>query len=112
MARRPSRPTLTADQKADADRLHAAFLAAAADDLRLLAETLAATTDETLFGANEFAVRDLAHALAAKALEVTLADREKKAPPAAASVAPPVPRPPSTNGGKGVPPSPSSARSA
>ena len=48
MARLAPRPALTAD----ADRLHAALLRAAAGDLRHLAETLAATTDETIFGAN------------------------------------------------------------
>ena len=59
MALRPARPVLTPDQKADADRIHAALLEAAAGDLRQLPETLAATTDRTIFGATAFAVRDL-----------------------------------------------------
>jgi len=49
----------TAEQQAEAERIHAALLAAAADDLRELADTLARTTDATIFGANEYAVRDI-----------------------------------------------------
>ena len=78
MARRAPRPALTAEQAADADRLHATLVHAAAADLRHLAEQLAATTDETIFGANEFVVRDILLGISAKAVEVALAGREKK----------------------------------
>ena len=111
MARRAARPALTADQTADAERLHATLLVAVAPDLQLIAETLAATTDATLFGATEFVLRDLVRGLAAKALDA-LADREKNALPAAAAAARPAPRPPSTSGCRAAPPSPYSARSA
>ena len=107
MARRAPRPVLNAGQAADADRLHAALVHAAVGDLRHLAEQLATTTDRTIFGANEFAVLGLA----AKAVEVALADRAEKVVTAAASAAPPAPRPPGIRGGSPAPPSPSSARS-
>ena len=109
MPRRPARPILTAEQSADADRIHAALLHAAAGDLRHLAEQLAATTDKTIFGANEFAVRDIALGLAAKALQVAADDRAKKVTTGAVAPAPPAPARPSSHGGKPAPSSPSSA---
>ena len=111
-ARRDARPALTADQQADAARLHAALLEAAAGALRGLAETLAATADETIFGATEFVVRDLVLGLGAKAVEAALADRAKKATTGAAAGARPATARPSSSGGSGGPPSPFSARSA
>ena len=107
MAHRPTRPALTADQKADADRLHAALLEAAAGDLRTLAESLAATTDATIFGATEFAVRDLVLRSAATAL----ADRAEKVTTGAVAGAPPATARPSSNGGNNGSPSPCSAPS-
>jgi len=89
MARRTPRLELTADQKADAERLRQRFTDALAGELDELARTLAATTDETLFGANEFAVRDLVLRLGAKAIEVAAADREKKVTTGAAAGVPP-----------------------
>lgn len=67
------RPDLSPEQSADTDRVHAALLAAASD-LRHLTETLAAATDETVFGADEFVVRGTG----AEAVEVALSGREKK----------------------------------
>ena len=76
--RRTARPDpLTADQQAEADRIHAALIAAAAEDLRELADTLARTTDATIFGANEFTVRDIVLRVGAKALEAALQERQK-----------------------------------
>ena len=112
MARRASRPALTAEQTADADRLHAALVHAVAGDLRHLAEQLAAATDKTIFGANEFAVRDIALGLAAKALQVAADDRAKKVTTGAVALAPPAVGRPSSSGGSGEPSSPSSARFA
>jgi hypothetical protein len=48
MTRRTTRPVWTADQQPEAERLR-----------RPLTDALAATTDVTLSGATEFAVRDL-----------------------------------------------------
>lgn len=77
MASRLPRPELSADQQAEAERLKAAILDAAADDIRTLAETLAQTTDATIFGANEFVVRDIVHRIGAKAVETALRERKK-----------------------------------
>ena len=58
MARRCPRPELSPEQQAEAERIHSALVAATAADLRLLDEQLA-TTDRTIFGANEFTIRDI-----------------------------------------------------
>jgi hypothetical protein len=79
MARTDRSVPLTAEQQAEAERIHAASLAAAADDLRELADTLARTTDATIFGANEYTVRDIVLRVGAKALEVALEGRKKGA---------------------------------
>ena len=111
MPRRAPRPALTAEQTADADRIHAALLGATAGDLRQLAETLAATTDETIFGATEFVVRDLVLGIGAKAVQVALADRAKKVATGAVAVAPRATGRPSSSGGSLAPSSPCSATS-
>ena len=76
MARRTPRPELTAVQQAEAERLLVGLRQAADADLRALAERLAATTDETVFGATEFAVRDVVLRVGAAALETVLAERK------------------------------------
>jgi hypothetical protein len=96
MARLP----LTPDQQAEADRIHAALTAAAAADLRDLADLLASKADGDLLGPTEFQVRDLVHRIGAKALETALAERKKggtTAPPVAAR--PAARRPSSSAGG-------------
>jgi hypothetical protein len=72
-----TRSNLTPEQQTDADRIHAALVAAAATDLRELAELLATKDDRTMFGATEFAVRDIVLRVGAKALEAALAGRKK-----------------------------------
>src|SRR3954462_10477330 len=99
MARTSSPVPLTPEQQAEADRIHAALLAAAADDLRELADTLARTTDATIFGANEYAVRDIVLRVGAKALEVALEGRKKGATTGRAGPARTAPRPPGSSGG-------------
>jgi len=75
---RPARPvTLTPDQQAEADRIYAALTAAAEADIRALADQLATTTDATVFGANEFTLRDIVHRVAAKGIEIALEGRKK-----------------------------------
>jgi hypothetical protein len=104
MARRAARPELTPDQQAEADRILAALRQTAESDLRELAELLATKGDADTFGATEFAVRDIAHRIGAKALESALEGRKKggtTAPPPPAPTA--ASRPSSTAGG----PSPS-----
>jgi hypothetical protein len=77
MPRRTPRPTLTPEQQTEADRIRQALLDASADDLRELAELLATKNDSTIFGATEFAVRDIVHRIGAKAIQTALAGRKK-----------------------------------
>lgn len=76
MARR-TRPELTPEQQSQAEQLQAAVLEAAADDIRDLVETLVRTTDATIFGENEFVIRDIVHRIGAKAVETALRERKK-----------------------------------
>ena len=103
MARRPPRRELSAAQQAEAERLLGALRQAAEADLRALAEQLATTTDETLFGANEFAVRDIVLGLGATALQTALAERKRGGTAGPASAARPVAGRPSSSGGKANP---------
>ena len=67
---------LLPDQRADAEALAQAIREATAAELDELARTLVATDDSHPFGATEFNVRDLAHKVAAKALEQHLARKK------------------------------------
>jgi hypothetical protein len=99
MARRTprnTRPELTADQKAEADRIHAAMLQAAESDLRELAELLAAKDDSNTFGATEFTVRDIVLRLGAKAIQTALEGRKKATVFRVKPKSPPDRRPPPT----------------
>jgi len=97
---RATRPIpLTPEQRAEADRIHAALLAAAADDLRELADTLARTTDATIFGATEYAVRDIVLRVGAKALEAALDGRKKGGTTGPAGPATAAGRRPGSSGG-------------
>ena len=74
---RSDRPELSAEQKAEADRIHAAMLEAAAEDLRELAELLATKNDSNILGATEFTVRDIVLRVGAKAIQSALEERKK-----------------------------------
>lgn len=76
-APRDTRPELTAEQKAEADRIHAAMLQAAESDLRELAELLASKNDSNIFGATEFTVRDIVLRVGATAIATALEERKK-----------------------------------
>jgi hypothetical protein len=91
MARRTAQPPLTPEQQAESDRILAALRQAAESDLRDLADLLATKDDSDTFGATEFAARDIAHRIAARALESALAGRKKggtTGPPSPARTAP------------------------
>lgn len=82
MARRTPqnrRPKLTPEQQAEAQRIQAALLETAADDIRELAELLASKDDSNTFGATEFTVRDIVHRIGAKAVQTALEGRKKGA---------------------------------
>lgn len=93
------RSALTPDQQAEADRIHAALTAAAATDLRDLAELLAAKADGDLLGPTEFQVRDAVHQIGAKALATALAERKKRGTTAPAAAAPTATSRPSSSAG-------------
>ena len=80
MARRALPKTLSPQQQDEADRIFQSLKLAAKSDLRDLASQLATTTDETIFGPNEFLLRDVVPRVAAKALESALEGRKKAKP--------------------------------
>jgi hypothetical protein len=71
----PSSP-LPADKLAAAQALAQAIREATDAEIEELARNLLATDDQHLFGANEFKIRDLAHQIAAKAIEQHLAQKK------------------------------------
>ncbi len=77
MSRRTSASDLSPAQQDEAERILAILHQATATDLRALAEQLARTTDRTIFGANEFIVRDLVLGIGAKAIAAALEERKK-----------------------------------
>jgi hypothetical protein len=99
MARRSTRPELTADQQAESDRILVALRQAAESDLRELADLLATKDDTTTFGATEFAVRDTVLRVGAKALEAALSARKKGATRGPPTPAPTAARPPGSSAG-------------
>ena len=71
----PSTP-LPPDQLAQAQALADAIRQATDAEINELARTLVATDDAHLFGPTEFRLRELAHKIAAKALEQHLAQKK------------------------------------
>ena len=100
---RPTRPELTAEQQAEADRIHAAMLEAASGDLRELAELLATKDDSNTFGATEFTVRDIVLRVGAKAIQTALEQRKKGGTTGPAGPAPTAKSPPNSNAGRPKP---------
>lgn len=70
-------PSLSPELQAEADRIYTALVAAADEDIRALASQIATTTDATIFGPNEFTLRDIVQRIAAKGLEIALEGRKK-----------------------------------
>lgn len=71
----PSAP-LPPEKQAEIDDLTRAIKKAVDDELNELAANLATADDAHIFGANEFRIRDLAHKIAAKAIEQRLAQKK------------------------------------
>ena len=69
---------LQADQEAQAHRLAHDIAQAAHDEFLQIARILVAAADTTLFGANDFTVRDLALQVAAKAYQQRLAQKKTR----------------------------------
>jgi len=72
---------LTPEQEAEAERIEEILLEAMRDDIRQTARLLASKPNRRLFGKTEFEVRDIAHRMGAKALEIAAAERSKKGVP-------------------------------
>jgi hypothetical protein len=90
MSRTGRTVSLTPEQQAEADRIYTALVAAADEDIRALANQMATTTEATIFGENEFTLRDIILRVAAKGVEIALEGRKKggtKGPVAAATAA-------------------------
>lgn len=71
----PSTP-LSPDKRREAQALAQAIREAITAEIDDLARTLVNTEDAQLFGENEFKLRELAHKIAAKALEQHLAQKK------------------------------------
>ena len=98
MPRRTTRPPLTNGQQAEAERIRQALLDASAEDLRELAALLASKDDTHVFGATEFAVRDIVQRIGAKAIEAALSGRKTGGTTDRAAPAPTAPEPPGSSG--------------
>ena len=94
--------TRTPEQQANAATLHACMMEAVGDDLAALSALLATKTDATLFGDTEFQVRDLVHAIGAKAIQAAVDAQKKLAMTAAPDLAPTAANRPSSNAGSTV----------
>jgi hypothetical protein len=69
-------PQLPPEKLAEARALAQAIREATDAEIEELARSLVATDDQHLFGDNEFRLRDLAHKIAAKAVEQHLARKK------------------------------------
>ena len=96
---RRSADSRTPEQLADAAALHAVMMEAIGDDLAALSALLATKSDATMFGETEFQVRDLVHALGAKAIQAAADAQKKRATTAAPDPALPAANRPSSNAG-------------
>jgi hypothetical protein len=94
-----SRLELTPEQQAQADRIRQALTQASVEDIRELAELLATKDDSNIFGATEFAVRDIVQRIGAKAIQTALEERKKGATKVPPTAVPTANSPPSSNAG-------------
>ena len=101
--RRPSPESFTPEQRADADALHKDMIEAVGEDLATLSQLLAGKTDATIFGDTEFQVRDLVHAIGAKAMQVAVDAKKKRATTVVPASAPVAANRPSSNAGSSSP---------
>ena len=75
-----SKPSIELDveQEAEAQRIYERLQGAFDEELKSMARLMASKADHQLFGQTEFELRDRAHELGAKALEVAADERQKK----------------------------------
>jgi hypothetical protein len=72
-----TRPELTPEQQAEAQRIEGILIESVRDDVRAIAELLASRPDHQLLGKTEYEVRDRVHRIGAKAIETALNGRKK-----------------------------------
>lgn len=77
MARTARPDARTSDQHAEADRISDALRRAADEHLRSLTNPFATTTEDAIFGENEFTCGDIAQRIAAQGIETALEGRKK-----------------------------------
>ncbi len=77
---RTSRPDLTPEQKAEAERIYQVLRATSDDEHRRIAELLASKSDSQILGETEFELRDIVHETGAKAIQAALDGRKKGVP--------------------------------
>ena len=70
-------PGLSAEQRAEAERIFQVLREASAEDLWRVAELLASKPDDQLLGRAEYEIRDRVHRIGAKALQAALEGRKK-----------------------------------
>ena len=78
---------LTKEQEAEAERIVDVVAGAARAEIRQVARLLVSKSNQELFGATEFRVREIVHGIGARALEAALEERKKRGISAPAFVA-------------------------
>lgn len=78
---------LTKEQEAEAERIVDVVAGAARSEIRQMARLLVSKSNQELFGATEFRVREIVHGIGARTLEAALEERKKRGILAPASVA-------------------------
>ena len=73
----PAAVDLPQEQAQRAEQLFESLKASTEHDLRAIAEVLASKSDDQLFGATEYQLRDMVHRLGAQALQAAAEQRKK-----------------------------------
>lgn len=69
---------LTTEQEAEVERILDVVAGAARVEIRQIAKLLVSKSNQELFGATEFRVRDMVQGIGARALEAALEERKKR----------------------------------
>jgi hypothetical protein len=69
---------LTKDQEAEAERILDVVAGAARAEIQQMARLLASKSNEELFGATEFRIREIVHGIGSRAMEAALEERKKR----------------------------------
>ena len=69
---------LTREQEAEAERILDVVAGAARAEIHQMARLLASKSNQELFGATEFQIREIVHGIGARAIEAALEERKKR----------------------------------